>query len=686
MSAITSRHAPLGELTSVRATRASIIFRLSFIALAVVFSIEAVGAVASAKRIAERAEQAAQFRLSSILRSKAKMMAEPLQSLKYDAVASILDEIAGDPYVASAAVYDSAGVLVAATDTWQGADKPSAVRTELIVESNSGLRLSAGHIDAAVTEAPIASIYWNVLWENLAVAALSTSAIVAALWMAAQRFIGRPLALIADAIENIEEGGRIDRRLTWRRDDEIGAVVRAFNAMQDSIARSEDALVSANLRLDFLSTHDPVTELPNRRSFESRLLRLVTEASPAARPFAVHLLDLDGFREVNDALGYAAGDRLLKHVGRQLQSEVGDEGYVARPGGDEFAVLQIGGESDGDGQAFAKRLQRAIKAPLRLPDATLQAGSTIGVALLEEDAQDIAGLLSMADIALSNARRTARGAIAFLTREMRETHKRRRGMELEIAAGLSRGEFFLYFQPQIAFATGRLIGLEALVRWRHPTRGVLGPGEFLPIIEEIGLSVQLGSQLIVEACQRARRLKELGYGDVRIAVNLSPAQIIDPNLVKFFVEQLAKANIGGDAIEVEITEGTLIRHLTEAQQVLSRLRELGMTVALDDFGTGYSSLAYIRRFPIDRIKLDRSFVREFPEIVETAAIVRVIRDLAKALDIEVLAEGVERPIEAQCLIEEGIPFAQGYLFGRPKPFEEICEGLMQNPGALRAVA
>ena len=252
--------------------------------------------------------------------------------------------------------------------------------------------------------------------------------------------------------------------------------------------------------------------------------------------------------------------------------------------------------------------------------------------------------------------------------------------------GLARSEFFLYFQPQIALATGRLVGLEALVRWRHPTRGLLSPAEFLPILEDMGLSGQLGARLVVEACKSARRLRDLGRGDIRIAVNLSAAQVIDPNLVQLFAEQFARMNISGDAIEVEITEGTLIRHLSEAQEVLSRLRELGVAVALDDFGTGYSSLAYVRRFPIDRIKLDRSFVNEFPEIRETAAIVRVIRDLAKALDVEIVAEGVERQIEADRLREEGIEVAQGYLFGGPRPFEEICDRLAQDGGSLHKVA
>ena len=691
MSAITRSHvaasrAPFGDATAVKPARVrSVTFKLLTAAISAVFVIEALTAVAFARRSAQHVEREAESRLSAMMTSGAKMAAAPMSDPKHDAVAPIVEAIAADPYVLSVAIYDSAGALVASSDA-KPLEGTISIRAEPIVDAAGGLRSEAGRIEAKVSNAPVASAYWTVLFEALAIAMLSTSAIGVALWIATQKLIGRPLALITVAIERGHAGDRDRKRPFWESDDEMGVVVRSIGAMQDFAARSEEALISANQRLDFLATHDPLTELPDRRSFEGRLLRLVSESSPQSRPFAIHLLDLDGFKEVNDALGYSAGDRLLRHIGRQLRSAVGGEGFVSRFGSDEFAVLQIGGRSEGDARAFALRLQGAVKAPLRLQDATLHTSATIGVALLDDEVADIAGILAMTDVALNVARREGRGAIAFLTSEMREAHKRRRGMELEIATALSRGEFFLYFQPQIALATGRAIGLEALVRWRHPTRGVLSPAEFLPILEEMGLSGQLGNHLIVEACQRARRLKELGHGDVRIAVNLSAAQIIDPDLVQLFIEQLSKANIAGDAIEVEITEGTLIRHLAEAQTVLSRLRELGMTVALDDFGTGYSSLAYVRRFPIDRIKLDRSFVSEFPEIVETAAIVRVVRDLAKALDMDVLAEGVERPIEAQCLIEEGVSFAQGYLFGRPKPFEDVCEWLARNQGGLREVA
>jgi len=679
-------HAPSRETVATQPTRVRpVVFRLLFVAVAAVFSIQATGAFISATRSARCAKINAQNHLSTLFSSNARLMGGPLRKQRYETVESLLEGLVTDPYVVSASVYDSAGVLIASRSAgaFSGASYP---RTELVAYQDGGIRADAGRIEAQLTDAPIAAAYWTALWEGLAIAALSASAIIVALWIATHKFIGRPLALIAAAIERSQPGEGKRSRVAWDSNDELGAVVRAFNAMQDFAERSEEALVSANRRLDFLARHDPLTDLPNRRSFEDRLLRLAGPVSDEQRPCAVHIVDLDNFKEVNDTLGHAAGDKLLRHVGRQLSAAVGERGFVSRIGGDEFAVLQIEGHSEAEARAFAERLQVAVRSPLRLLDATLRTSAAIGVAMLDRQVWDIARILSLADIALYNAKRTARGSIAFLTSDMREAHERRRCTEVEIAAGLPRGEFFLYFQPQITLADGRLIGLEALVRWRHPTRGILGPGEFLTILEDMGLSSQLGGQLIVEACERARQLKQQGRGDIRIAVNLSAAQIIDPHLVDLFVEQLAKANIAGDALEVEITEGTLIRHLAEAQEVLSRLRELGMTVALDDFGTGYSSLAYIRRFPIDRIKLDRSFVSEFPEIVETAAIVRVVRDLAKALEIEVVAEGVERAIEAQCLLEEGIPIAQGYLFGRPKPFDDISALLAENEGVLREIA
>ncbi len=653
-----------------------VLFRLLFVAVAAVFITQTLTAFVIATRSAEQARTAAREHLSTLLNSRAQLMATPLWNLQYESVEALLGEVTADPAVISAFVYDSAGALVVGKSA-RPSESPSFVRIEPIIYHDGNIRTDAGRIEATLTDAPIAAAYWTSLWEALAIAALSASAIIVAVWIATQRLIGRPLALITAAIERSQSSGGGHQKVAWDSDDELGAVVRSFNSMQEFVDRSEKALLAANRRLDFLATHDPLTDLPNRRSFEHQL-RLFAGASSKSRPLAVHIIDLDDFKDVNDTLGHGAGDSLLRHVSRQLCSAAGEDGFVSRLGGDEFAVLQIVGKTEADARAFAERLLRAVKSPFRLVGATFQPSASVGVAMLDNEVWDAARILSLADIALYDAKRTLRGAVAFLTSEMRDAYERRRSTEVEITAGLTRSEFFLFFQPQIALATGRVIGLEALVRWRHPKRGVLSPAEFLPIVEELGLSGQLGAKLVVEACQSARRLKEIGRGDIRIAVNLSAAQIIDPNLVQQFAEQLASVNISGEAIEVEITEGTLIRHLAEAQEVLSRLRELGISVALDDFGTGYSSLAYVRRFPIDRIKLDRSFVREFPEIRETAAIIRVIRDLAKALNVEIVAEGVEREIEALSLMEEGIGVAQGYLFCRPCPFDEICALLAER--------
>jgi len=242
----------------------------------------------------------------------------------------------------------------------------------------------------------------------------------------------------------------------------------------------------------------------------------------------------------------------------------------------------------------------------------------------------------------------------------------------------------LFFQPQVDMESGCPVGLEALARWQHPMHGLLGPMEFLPLIEGMGLSSEFGAHIVREGCRAARLLQDRGHHDLRVAVNLAPAQLIDRYLTQLFVQQISTLQLPAGSLEAEITEGALIRDPANAKKVLSGLRRLGVSVALDDFGTGYSSLAYLRRFPIDRIKLDRSFVRELPETRETAAIVRAIRDLAGALGVELIAEGIEREAEAHFLLAENVRIAQGYLYCKPRPLDDICAWLVEQRLASQA--
>ena len=648
--------------------------RLLLVAVVAVCLVHLVGAVAITVITAGSAERRFEEHVSAVLESRAKLLAAPLWKMQFNTLNSILSELAGDPAIVSMMVVDDTGTVVAR----MGGGTPAAtgvMRSAPIIYQDGNIRSRAGHLEMAVSRAPVEAAYWLLLEQSLLIAALATLAIIAGLWFATQRYIGRPLRLIGAAIERSRTDGR-RYPVEWDSDDEFGSLARAFNAMQREAEDGEVALREANQRLDFLAMHDELTGLPNRRSFEERLMRAAGAADRHATTLAVHFIDLDDFKAVNDTLGHAAGDGLLRHVADRLRSLVDGDNLVARFGGDEFVVLQTGVAGEADAQHFAGRLLESVRQSCELKGHVWQASASIGIALMESAAQaNVSQLLSNADIALYEAKRKRRGTISFLTSTRHDEHSRRRELERAIRTMVGWSEFVLHFQPQIDLQFGRPIGLEALVRWDHPSLGRLAPNEFLPLVESMGLETELGAHLIREACRAVRQLQDRGLTGLRVAVNLAPAQLSDRHLTQLFVQQISTLQLPSHALEVEVTEGALIRDPARAKKLLLDLGKLGISVALDDFGTGYSSLSYLRRFPIDRIKLDRSFVRELPETMETAAIVRAIRDLAMALDIELVAEGVEREAEAAFLLSEDIRAAQGYLYCKPGPLDEICAWL-----------
>jgi diguanylate cyclase (GGDEF)-like protein len=666
-----------------QAGRGSVLSRLLVVTVVAVCVVHLAGALVIAGIAAKTAERQFEEHVTTILESRAKLMAMPLWKMQYENLSSILAELADDPAIVSATVIDDTGAVVARTGQPDAA-RWGRVRAAPIVYRDGNIKSAAGRFEMTVSRASITRAYWLALKQTLFIALLATAAIALGLWFATQRYIGRPLDLISAAIDRSRLDGK-RYRVEWESDDEFGALAQAFNAMQHAAEPSEHALRTANQRLDFLAMHDELTGLPNRRSFEDRLT-IAANAMGEQPALAVHFIDLDDFKAINDTLGHAAGDALLRHVATSLRAVVHEDNFAARFGGDEFVVLQTGVASEADARHFAERLLGAIGRPLALQGNTLQANASIGVAMLDDAQSNVAKLLSFADIALYEAKRNSRGTISFLTSAGHDAHSRRRELERDIRAMTGWKEFVLYFQPQVDMQTGHPVGLEALVRWDHPSLGLLGPMEFLPLIEGLGLSCELGAHVVREACRAARHLRELGLGELRVAINLAPAQLIDRHLTQLFVQQIATMQLPAGSLEVEMTEGALIRDPVNTRKVLSGLRRLGVSVALDDFGTGYSSLAYLRRFPIDRIKLDRSFVRELPETRETAAIVRAIRDLATALGVELIAEGTEREVEAEFLLSENIRIAQGYLYCKPRSLDDICAWLAERPRSASEAA
>jgi c-di-GMP phosphodiesterase len=650
----------------------SVLSRLLIVAVAAVFVVHLASALVMATGTARSAERELESHLATILSSRSRLMAEPLWKMQYEKLTVMLNELVSDQTIVAGAVYDDSGAAVAAAGDASGARGETTRGAAGIIYRDGNIEAIAGRLEVAITRAPIAAAFWRSLMQALAVAFLATAAIMLGLFIATQRYIGRPLGLIAAAIERSRADGK-RHKVRLDGEDEFGTLARAFNAMQDAAERGERALHAANRRLDFLALHDELTGLPNRRSFEEQL-RQTASAMSASGTLAVHFIDLDDFKAINDTHGHAAGDKLLRHVGQQLRKAVRDCDFVARFGGDEFVVLQTGVGGEASARSFAEGLVAALGHPLLLASTAIRTGASVGVALMEGGANDIVRLLSLADIALYDAKRENRGRISFLTRAARDEHDRRRRMEADIRVALDQQQFTLHFQPQVRLDNGRPVGLEALVRWRHPVEGLMSPAEFLPLVDELGLTSELGAVVIDQACRSARQLREGGH-ELRIAVNLASAQLVDHGLVRQFEERMAEHRLSARALEVEITEVALIRDPHNATNILSGLRRLGITIALDDFGTGYSSLSYLRRFPIDRIKLDRSFVRELPEIKETAAIVRAVWELSRALGVEMIAEGIERQAEAAFLEGQGVEVAQGYLYCKPAPLPEVIAWL-----------
>ena len=417
----------------------------------------------------------------------------------------------------------------------------------------------------------------------------------------------------------------------------------------------------AQQQIFHMARHDALTNLPNRTLFRDRLERGLRQVRPGER-LAVFCLDLDHFKEINDSLGHPVGDALLKEVARRLSECVSEDDTVARLGGDEFAIVQFcRGSEPSATSLLAGRLVENISAPYDVGGHQLVIGVSIGVSLSPDDGKHPDELLKNADLALYRAKADGRGTYRFFEAGMDARAQARRMLELDLRAALRRNEFEAYYQPIIDVAKGRTVAFEALVRWNHPERGQVQPGNFIPLAEETGLIVQLGQWMLRRACMDAAGWSE----DVGVAVNLSPVQFKNPNLVASVMAALQASGLPARRLELEITESVLLQNSETTLAILHELRAHGVRISLDDFGTGYSSLSYLRSFPFDKIKIDRSFVQELASRDDSMAIVRAVAGLGRSLGIATTAEGVETEAQLDLLRREGCTQAQGYLFGRP---------------------
>lgn len=434
------------------------------------------------------------------------------------------------------------------------------------------------------------------------------------------------------------------------------------------ITRDRTEQLETSEKILFMARHDAMTGLPNRVHFLERLDEVMSALHPGQQQVAVVSIDLDGFKEVNDAFGHGVGDQLLSELGRRLKASVGENEMVARFGGDEFVAFKLI-RHQRQLSDFITRLQRALTGMLRLAQTDIVPGASLGVALFPGDAIDRAQLLNNADLAMYRAKKSLDEKICYYEANMDEASRARRAMARDLWVALEQGQFFLNFQIQRAVSGDEITGYEVLLRWQHPTQGLIPPATFIPVAEECGAISAIGDWVLEHACREA----VLWNLQPRIAVNLSALQLSNAGLVEKVRAVLAATGLPAHRLELEVTETALIADRDRALHLLQQLKAMGVTIAMDDFGSGYSSLETLRSFPFDKIKLDRSFINELETSQQAKAFVRAILALGHSLNVAVLAEGVETEAQRAILEEEGCQEGQGYLFGYPALLSRLGE-------------
>ncbi|WP_424627209.1 putative bifunctional diguanylate cyclase/phosphodiesterase [Bradyrhizobium sp. SYSU BS000235] len=425
----------------------------------------------------------------------------------------------------------------------------------------------------------------------------------------------------------------------------------------------------AEARVAFMAHHDALTGLPNRVLFQERLQSDLARTKQIDKRIAVLCIDLDLFKHVNDSFGHPMGDRLLKMVAERLGTNLRATDLVARLGGDEFAMILEMDSSPNEVSQFAARLIDRLSEPYSIDSLEIVIGASVGIAISPGDGKTGEDFLRNADMALYRAKSEGGGVHRFFEKDMDRAAQKRRDMELDLRYALANDEFELHYQPLIDVSENRIVAFESLVRWNHPKKGMISPADFIPVAEDIGLIVQLGEWVLKEACEQAAQWPK----DIKVAVNLSPVQFRSRNLVPAVIGALARSGLSPFRLELEITESIFLAETEANLATLHQLRELGVRISMDDFGTGYSSLSYLRSFPFDKIKIDRSFVRDLADRSDCAAIIRAISGLGRSLNISTTAEGVETEDQLDALRAEGCTEVQGFLFSAARPASEISE-------------
>ncbi len=434
--------------------------------------------------------------------------------------------------------------------------------------------------------------------------------------------------------------------------------------------------------------HDPLTGLPNRTLFQDRLEQTVRQSRRARTMAAVHLINLDYFKEINDTIGHTVGDELLKAVAERLRGVVRDTDTIARLGADEFAVIQGDLKETEGADILAQKILDGFKKSLPVDGHNIDSSATLGISLFPHDGEDAQQILRNADLALFHAKSDMRGGYRFFVSKMNETVQRRRAIEQDLRIALERQEFTLYYQPKLNIRDCRVGGMEALIRWRHPEHGFLSPAEFIPVAERSRLIVPIGEWSLFEACRRTKAWHDAGLPKTKVAVNLSAVQFREKTLVETVKWVLDAIEFDPEYLELEITESVAMSDVEDTVLLFKRLADLGLSLSIDDFGTGYSSLSYLKRFPVKRIKIDKAFVSDIGTDQNPGAIARAVTTLGHSFGMEITAEGVETEQQLNFLLDIGCDEVQGYFFSRPlssDDFRTFLDAFDQTQPAVAAI-
>lgn len=506
-----------------------------------------------------------------------------------------------------------------------------------------------------------------------------------------QRMISKPILALAGLARRVSEERDYALRGERQSSDELGTLVSDFNLMLEQIQRRDEMLKehqntlevqvearTADLKqltneLEYQARHDLLTGLQNRLVFEDRLGQAVARQQRMGGVIAVLFMDLERFKLVNDSLGHHHGDELLRRVAARLKENVRDMDTAARLGGDEFTVLLPELASPEDAAVVARKILDALKPVFDIGGHPIHLTASIGISVCPSDGNDVASLLRNADAAMYSAKAEGGNDFRFFSMGMNVGGTERLSMESELRRALEDGELEVHYQPQVDTASGGIMSFEALVRWRHPSWGMVLPSRFIPLAEEIGLIADIDEWVLGEALAAVARWNEIGFDDVGVSVNLSSREFARPQFVERVRERLVRSGCRPSSLELEITEGTVMHATDRVLQTLHGLKRIGILVAIDDFGTGYSSLSYLKRFPLDKLKIDQSFIRDIPHDQDDIAITRAIVAMAHSLGLTVIAEGVETTEQLAFLCDLGCDQIQGNLYSAAVPAEQVEE-------------